>query len=330
MIEIDGSFGEGGGQIIRTSVALSAVTGEPVRITNIRANRPNPGLAAQHMNAVRAVGRLVDADTKNLRIASKTLEFIPKRVEGGKLNINIGTAGSITLLLQSLMPAALFADLPVEIDITGGTDVAWSPPIDFLRYVLRPILGQMGYEANVELIRRGYYPKGGGKVKATLNPAKLEGIELEKAANGGVKGISHCSKLPPHVVRRQKDAATRILEENGYDAEIRIERANYISTGNGITLYSGLKSGTSLGKKGKPAEEVGEEAASSLISELRSDSAVDKYVADQLIPYMGIAGDSKIVTSQLSEHTKTNIWLTERFLDVEFEVDVGDVVSISV
>ena len=161
MLEIDGSYGEGGGQILRTSIALSAVTGRPVYIKNIRAKRPNPGLAAQHLESVRCIALLTDADISGLKLGSTELTFYPKEVKSGEYHIDIGTAGSITLFLQCLMPMAMRIKDAISINIRGGTDVAWSPPIDYLRYVMLPTIAKMGYDAHIDLIGRGYYPRGG-------------------------------------------------------------------------------------------------------------------------------------------------------------------------
>ncbi|MBC2762112.1 MAG: RNA 3'-terminal phosphate cyclase, partial [ANME-2 cluster archaeon] len=173
MINIDGSYGEGGGQIIRTAVALSAVTGTDVTISNIRSNRPKSGLKAQHMSAIRTAADMTGARISGLKSGSTELTFSPGvstsgGIPGGYYKIDIGTAGSITLLLQCLMPIALAAQEPVSLDITGGTDVAWSPPIDYMAHVLLPVLETMGLKCNIKLQRRGYYPRGGGRVAAII------------------------------------------------------------------------------------------------------------------------------------------------------------------
>jgi RNA 3'-terminal phosphate cyclase (ATP) len=163
VIEIDGSFGEGGGQVLRTAVALSALLGREVHIKNIRAKRPNPGLRAQHMTAVKAVAALCDAETIGLEIESTELSFMPRKIVSGSFKFDVGTAGSISLVLQALMPAGAFSSGGTEFEITGGTDVRWSPTIDYVRFVILPMLSRLGYAAELKLIRRGHYPKGGGK-----------------------------------------------------------------------------------------------------------------------------------------------------------------------
>lgn len=328
-VRIDGSYGEGGGQIVRTAVALSAVTGKPVRIEKIRANRPIPGLAAQHLNAVDTVRRICNAEVRGLKLRSTTLEFLPSRVEGGRLEINIGTAGSITLLLQCLIPVALFADEATSLRVVGGTDVAWSPPFDFYKNVFLKALRKMNCEVSLRLLRRGYYPKGGGVVEAHIEP--LSGglkrfilTEFEMRSNE-VKGVSHCGSLPGHVAERQARAAARALESRGYDASIVIETVETSCPGSGITLWQDFKAGGALGERGKRAEAVGEEAAAAILSELESNATVDVHLADQLVPYMALAAAdgevSEIKVREVTKHLDTNIYITQKFLDVKFTVE---------
>lgn len=334
MIRIDGSYGEGGGQIIRTAVALSAVTGTEVTISNIRSNRPKPGLKAQHMSAIRTAADMTGARISGLKFGSTELTFSPGDISGGHYNIDIGTAGSITLLLQCLIPVASAAQEPVSLDITGGTDVAWSPPIDYMAHVLLPVLASMGLKCNIRLQRRGYYPRGGGRVTAVIHPSALRALELDKETDTKkedemekekepctVSGISHSSNLPPHVMQRQADAATAALEKAGYSSSIDTWAANSPSTGSGITLWCGHAGGSALGKRGLPAEKVGKAAAGEIITELGSWAAVDVHLADQLIPYMGLAGVGSFTVREVSGHTRTNIWVVEQFLGVEFRIE---------
>lgn len=340
MIRIDGSYGEGGGQIIRTAVALSAVTGTEVTISNIRSNRPKPGLKAQHMSAIRTAADMTGARISGLKSGSTELTFSPGDISGGHYNIDIGTAGSITLLLQCLMPVASAAQEPVSLDITGGTDVAWSPPIDYMAHVLLPVLASMGLKCNIRLQRRGYYPRGGGRVTAIIHPSALRAVELDKEKETDTKkedemekergkekepctvsGISHSSNLPPHVMQRQADAATVALEKAGYSSSIDSWAASSPSTGSGITLWCGYTGGSALGKRGLPAEKVGRMAAREIIAELGSWAAVDVHLADQLIPYMGLSRGGSFTVREVSGHTRTNIWVVEQFLGVEFRIE---------
>jgi RNA 3'-terminal phosphate cyclase (ATP) len=326
MLEIDGSVGEGGGQIIRTAIALAAITGKEVEITNIRANRPKPGLSAQHVHAVKAIEQLSGGHTEGLKLRSTRLQFSPATLKGFEGEIDIGTAGSITLLLQCLIPVALFANRDTTVRIAGGTDVSWSPPIDFHTNVFLAALQKMGCEVHLDLKRRGYYPKGGGFVDVSVSPTQhLTGFVL---TNGGeeriVRGVSHSCGLPAHVAERQAKSAKRILKEAGYDAELKteIEERGKWTTGCGITLWRGYKSGSALGERGKRAELVGKEAARKIIKELESAATVDVHLADQLVPYIALSKDeSEMKVREMTKHLETNMYITQKFLDVEFEVE---------
>ena len=316
-------------------MSLSAVTGEDVRVTNIRKNRPKPGLKAQHIKAIETAALLCDADVTGLSIGSTDITFSPLELRGGnvKLEIDIGTAGSISLLLQCIMPAAACAPGDVELTITGGTDVAWSPPIDYLEHVTFRALSKMGYECEIELLARGYYPKGGGRVRAHLKPARFKGFDLS-AEEGKIYGISHCANLPEHVAKRQADSAASLIRDAGYECEIETVCVTCRSTGSGISLWHGMVGGSALGKRGLPAEKVGENAAKEILTELCSGASVDVHLADQLIPYMGLGLGMGLCRSgsecgsftvrELTQHTLTNIWVTEQFLDVKFKMEKID------
>ncbi len=320
-MEIDGSYGEGGGQILRTAVALSAVTGEPLEIRNIRKARPKPGMAAQHVKAVESVAAICDAKLDGCRPGSTELSFKPGKIKGGYYEVDIGTAGSISLFLQCIMPACMHAPEAVRVNITGGTDVAWSPTIDYLRYVTLEALAMMGYDCKLTLVRRGYYPVGGGCVEAVIHPRSLKKTSFDSSACNTVEGVSHSSNLPAHVAERQAASAQKLLQQKGYDARISLETNNYPSTGSGITLWCGTMGGSALGKRGLRAEKVGESAAAMIIPELSSGAGVDIYLADQLIPYLALAGGGSFTTRMISLHAKTNIWVTEQFIRVKFKIE---------
>jgi len=325
VLEIDGSFGEGGGQVLRTTVGLSALLGKEVHIKNIRAKRPNPGLRAQHMTAVRAVASISDAETRSLEIGSTELFFTPRRKLSGSFKFDVGTAGSISLVLQGLMPAAAFSSGSIEFEITGGTDVRWSPTIDYVRFVILPMLSRLGYYAELKVIRRGHYPKGGGRVWMKVQPCKgLTPLLLsERSDIKEVCGISHCVKLPSHVAERQAAAAQDLLKRmDQLNISVRLETYPpnadpHIAPGSGILLYTGEECGTILGadnvgERGKPAEEVGRQAANHLVEEIKSAAPVDRHMSDILIPYLVVAeGKSRFRTSQITMHTITNAKIAE-------------------
>lgn len=325
MISIDGSLGEGGGQILRTAIAMSALRNMPVKIKNIRANRPNPGLSAQHAACLKAVGMLCNAEIDGLKIGSKEISFTPGEIKAKKLVLDVGTAGSVTLVLQALLPPALHSEEDIEISIRGGTDVEWSPPIDYLRFVLAPILRSFGYSFEIKLVRRGYYPIGGGLVEILVKPLRPRKIMLlERGAVKKIVGISHASKL-----LEKRDVAGRCgksarvfllnkLSSDKIDSDINIdfEYCDTPSTGSGLTLWAECENtivgASALGSKLKKAEDVGDIAAGNLVSELRSRAPVDSHMADQLIPYLGLLG-GVIKVPNLSSHAETNIIVVNQF-----------------
>jgi RNA 3'-phosphate cyclase len=326
---IDGSYGEGGGQLLRTAVALSAITGEAVHITDIRAKRSNPGLAAQHLTAVRAVAELCDGEVEGLRIGSQDVVFRPGRIKGGAFRFDVGTAGSIPLVLQALLPAAIASGQPFRIHLIGGTDVRAAPPLDYLRLVLLPLLAKMGIDVRVEALRRGYYPRGGGVVETTVNPT-MRPHPLELEALGPVSeigGLAHVSNLPAHIAERMTRAA---MEALSHCASIAIEQAVYgreaaIGAGGAIVLFARAEQ-TILGasataERGIPAEQLGEQAGHALLEEIRSGATLDIHATDQVLIYLALCREpSAFLARALSSHARTTIWLLEQFLRVRFQI----------
>ncbi len=325
MIEVDGSHGEGGGQVLRTAVSLSAVLREPVRVRNIRSKRPNPGLAAQHVTAIMAVAELCDAEVNGLDVGSKEVTFLPGDLTGGVFEFDVGTAGSIPLVLQACILPASMSKSSVTMTVKGGTDTRWSPPIDFLRLVHLPMLERMGVSFDIDLVSRGFYPEGGGEVAAHVGrcPA-LKGIEvLEKGALVGVTGTAYAQNLPDHVVSRLKHAALKGLVGHA-EAKVESDLRSGRSTGAGIVLAAAHENTvlgeSALGQRGVRAETLGEACASGLVETMRSGATVDEHMLDQLIPYMALAsGGSAVVAEEMTGHAETNIWVAERFLGSRFK-----------
>ena len=313
MIRIDGSYGEGGGQILRTAVALSCITGKEVEIFNIRANRPKPGLAPQHLKGLEVAKMISNASVEGLKLGSTRIVFRPRGIRGGEYKIDIGTAGSITLILQTILPPLLFADKPSKLEIIGGTDVAWSPTIDYFENVTLRALREMNCSVKLRLVARGYYPKGGGRVFVEFEPSKIRGKEFFESS-GKIEGVSHCQNLPEHVAIRQKESASRFLLEKGLNSEIRVEIHTGISTGSGITLWSGYKGGSSLGERGRRAEEVGVEAAKNFYGEFSKRGAFDSYLADQVMVFAAVAsGKTKYTTTRFTDHLRSNEYVIKSF-----------------
>ncbi len=335
-VVIDGSMGEGGGQILRTSVALAAVLGVRLRVVNIRAKRKNPGLQRQHMTAIRAVAALSNAKVEGLRLGSTSIVFEPRGLRGGRFRFDIGTAGSVTLVLQALLPVAAFAPEPVEIEIRGGTDVPWSPPIDYVRFVLRPLLEKFGYSFDIVLKRRGHYPRGGGIVVFRVEepPRSLRAVELvERGDVLAFGGLSHCVRLPSHVAERQARAAEALIRSKYPGVPVRIEREYYppgrdphLGPGSGIVVYAetekSVLGGDALGAKGKPAERVGEEAARKLLEDLETGMALDRHASDMLIPFAALAeGTSRLGGARLTLHAYTNLLVVEKLTGIRYSLD---------
>lgn len=323
---VDGSIGEGGGQILRTAIALSAIQQKAVRIVNIRKSRPKPGLGIQHVKSIEIAGEMTDASIDGLRHGSTEVTFDPGPIKAGNFIVHMGTAGSITLTLQSVLPIAAYAPGPITLDITGGTDVKWAPPYDYFHGVTMYALGQFGYHIEASLLARGYFPAGNGRVIVRTLPAKLEGADLIEPRGDVIVGVSASSRLPAHVCERQANAASEYLRSRGYEVgDIRLDIRNDTSTGSGISLCKGFTGGNALGERGKPAEKVGREAASMLAGELQAGAAVDAHLADQLIIYMALAGGpSSIMTSVLSDHTATGLRIVEQMTGRKFEIKKGD------
>ncbi len=328
MMEIDASFGYG--QVLRTAIAISALTLEPVRITNIRKGRPKPGLAAQHLTGVKVAGEFCNAEVNGLEIGSMDLEFVPKVHNFSDKKIDVGTAGQLSLILQSLTPLLLFANRDVTLEMTGGTSGLGAPNIDFLKHVTFPILSKFGAKIpDIEIIRHGFYPRGQGNVKAKFYPAaKLNPVELtERGSVKYVKGISVAGSLPKTVAERQAGSARKILNENGiHDVSIDSVVDRTASPGTCITLWAEcgniILGADNIGEKGKPAERVGEECARDLVNSIKSNAAVDKWMSDQIIVFMALAeGKSTVRLEEITDHVKSNIMITEKMLSVKFEID---------
>jgi RNA 3'-terminal phosphate cyclase (ATP) len=326
-IKLDGGMLEGGGQILRTASALSCILQKPFEITNIRANRPKPGLQAQHLAGISALAVISGAKTTGLALHSTSLSFSPGKIMGGAYTFEVGTAGACTLVAQSLLPALLFANTPSKITITGGTHVPFSPTFDYFNNILLPAIAKMGAKASAKLEKHGWYPAGGGQIELNVAPARNLAPIITPSVHGkpvSISGISICSKLPLSVAERQASSARKLFK----DAKISTNSTNALSPGSAITLWAnfaqdGVVLGSSaLGKPGKPAEAVGEEVALALQRELASGAAADAHLADQLMVFAALAdGTSTIHTSQITQHARTNAWLLEQFTGKKVMID---------
>jgi RNA 3'-phosphate cyclase len=332
LFEIDGSQKSGSGTILRLAIALAAATSEPLHVVNIRRNRPEQGLKPQHLEAVLTAAKLCNAEVKGVTLGSRELWFNPRKVEGGNIEAQIGTAGSIPILLIATLPICLFAKNTVHLHVAkGGTDVSHSPTINYLRNVFLPMLKQMGLEIALTIHKYGYYPKGMGEVTMTVTPPQaLKPIRLNNFGKiKSVKGISVCTFLADRkVAERQAKIAHAFLREKGYATDIQIinDQSNPFQKGSSITLWAETDTGAivgsdEIGELKKTSEAVGRKAAEKLHAELSVKPTVDVFMADMLVPYMGLAeGSSSFLTRMVSEHLETNIWLAEKMLKVRFNI----------
>lgn len=332
-VVIDGSEGEGGGQMLRTGLAFSAVTGMPLTINNIRANRPKPGLANQHLAGLKAIAKVSGAGVDGAEIGCTTVRFSPEKIRHGDYEFAVGTAGSVTLVLQTLLPALASVEGESKIIVSGGTDVKWSPPLDYYRLVLFPMLENLGLDCSLVVKKRGYFPRGGGRVifhiKSSGGVADFDAGSSEEISQ--IRGMINITGLPKHIAERIENAIKNCLPERySGNANLEIEhRENGPSQGVGVVLAAarGAGSGTvigasSLGERGKPAEKVGKEAVNYLMNEIESGAGVDAHAADQLLPFMALAPlGGRLTARTLSDHAMTNISVIEKFLGKIFEVD---------
>lgn len=329
MIAIDGSLGEGGGQVLRTALALSVLTGQPIHMTHIRASRRKPGLAPQHLAGVRAAGLISGAEISGAVLRSTEIAFRPQSAaRPGDYVFDVselsgqGSAGAVTLLLQTiLLPLALARD-DTHLILRGGTHVAWSPPAEYVAGVLFPTLAQIGIQAALSLNRWGWYPRGGGELEVMIQGgASLRGLDLtSRGSLLNVSGIAAASNLPAHVPQRISARANNVLREAGLPGNIKPLRTSGPSTGTGIEIIISSENSNAgfgaLGEKGKPSERVAEEAALPLIAYFRSQVALDPYLPDQVLPALMLAeGPSVLTTIEITRHTLTMIEVVQHFVE---------------
>jgi RNA 3'-terminal phosphate cyclase (ATP) len=324
MLNISGGYGEGGGQMLRTSLSLSAWLGVPFRISEIRIKRPKPGLKPQHLAALLAAAEITHAEVKGAAIGSTEIAFMPGSPRPGKYIFDVsrggGSAGSATLILQTLLPALAKCGGRSHLRIAGGTHVKWSPPFHFIDSSFLHSLSKMGLRTTLELKRCGFYPKGGGEIEAEIFPSKLTPVELiERGKLLGLKIISSVANLPDHIAHRQADAALSVIRAHGLDAEIELLKAYSIGQGTFIYIdaeFENIKAGFSaLGERGKRAETVGTEAGKSFLDYIDSKGCVEKHLSDQLLLYMALTGGRCAMNVQeITSHLITNAWVIRQFL----------------
>ncbi len=362
MIDIDGSYGEGGGALVRTGLALSVLTGEGVRFSNVRAGRPKPGLKAQHLTIVKALVEMCDAKTSDVELGTEQFWFVPRKLKKGTYHFDIGTAGSISLFLQGVLLPCLFATGKITLNIRGGTCGKWQASVDYIQNLLFPQLRRFVDKIDLKVLKRGYYPKGGGEICVEISPrfslvkcgsleVLLEELQvkvakiklLEQGTLEQVRGIVNLSTLLEEndVGERVQRAASVGVSSLKVPVTIQVGYARSLSVGGEVLLWGVFSSdgrvdfdnpvmlgSSALLEKGKKAEEVGREAGEKLREEVFSEGAVDHFLADQLIPFMGLLVGSSIKASSVSDHTTSNIYVVEKFLNVGFSVK-GQTIAVS-
>jgi len=323
MIEIDGSAGEGGGQVVRTSLTLAMSTASPVMIRNIRARRSNPGLRAQHRAAVHAAAAICGARIEGAAIASTVLTFIPGELSPGNYEIDVGTAGSTMLVLQTILPALSLCRAPSQILLRGGTHNPRAPTFEFIQHAYLPLLARLGYKAGVSLERHGFYPRGGGVVRASIEPLR-RGDFLELLERGPVQSRTArvlISRLASHIAQREIDVLRSRL--GLHESACGIDTVTAPSAGNTLhvridctnvsTVFCGF------GVRGLPAETVAGRVANEVERYLAAEVALDSHLADQILVPLALAAGGRFSTSTPSGHTQTNAAVIRHFLPVDYE-----------
>jgi RNA 3'-phosphate cyclase len=331
MIEIDGSTKEGGGQILRTATALSVITKKPCLVFNIRKNRPNPGLRNQHLLSIKALADWCKGEIEGVNIGSEEIIFQPNNKTENEIRIDMPTAGSITLMLQTLMPPLLLSGKEngiITINFNGGaTDTFFSPTVSYFENVTLPLLTKMGIKIEIAIKKRGYYPQGGARVKTTIKTSVLKSINLTE--RGQLKEIliisgAASSLKNKRVAERQISGAIGVLRKLKLPIKQKVEYYETDCPGSNICLLAKFDNtvigSDGLGRINKKAEDVGKEVAIQLFKEEKVQACLDSHMSDQILLYMALApGKSKVTVSEITEHAKTNMWVIEKFLNGKFE-----------
>ncbi len=324
---IDGSTGEGGGQILRTSLTLACVTGKSLRMENIRATRRKPGLARQHLSCVQAACQISNGQCRGGALGSGVLDFQPGAVRGGDYSFDIGSAGSASLVIQTILPALFLADGPSTVTVTGGTHNPMAPPFDFLCETFLPAIGDAGFEGDCKLIKHGFYPAGGGKINFDVKP-RQKGTErmidhCELSGEPQIYARIYTARLPGHIAQRQQ----KLLLQSGLNIQ-NIEHIEVTdSNGPGNCVMIRLCNGgrttvfTAFGMRGKPSQQVVGEVVKMARDFLASGAAVDSFLADQLLIYIAMSKTGCYTTNEPSSHLQTNMEVIKKFLPVDFVVE---------
>jgi len=324
---VDGSFGEGGGQILRTAVYFSMALGVPIHVTKIRAGRRVPGLRPQHSATIKILGQICSAEVAGAEVGSTELSFSPGDVKTARGSFDLGTAASIPLVLQAVIPAVSLMGSQYEVELVGGTDVPWSPTSDYLERVVAPAMRAVGIAFSFRVERRGYYPNGGGRAIARIEPCeRVERVQMpsKRAGGGRVCLASRCGRLPVSVAERQAKAAVSALRPLGVEvvkSEVSLEDS--VSPGSSVLVSEDgdgcWLGGDSIGARGKPAEAVGKEAAENFLAAFATGARADAHLADMLGPVMCLSeSPSSILVPFVTEHLRTSLSVAKQFTSADF------------
>lgn len=328
VLAIDGSYGEGGGQVLRTALSLSAILGMPFRMVNIRKGRKKPGLMPQHLMCIRAMAEITGAHAEGAFAGSTDLFFFPSSIRAGTYTFDIGTAGSTALLAQALLPPLFAASGVSSLTLSGGTHVPFSPIYDYLEKIFSPALAQIGFHLETEILRYGFYPRGGGVIRLSIIPAREpRAVRWDrKDAISRLHCMSAVANLPDHIAHRQSEAARTVLASAGLRIESCMKSVQSYGKGSYLFLSycgKGMFGGFSaLGEPAKKAETVGREAAEAFLAFHKSGTCVDRHLADQIPLYLVRAqGLSSFSTESVTGHLLTNLWVMNQFLDTQAHVE---------
>ena len=326
---IDGSSGEGGGQILRTSLALSCITGRNLHIENIRAARPNPGLAKQHLSCVHAASQICNGKCQGAVQHSKVLDFQPGPVHSGNFQFDIGSAGSASLVIQTILPALFLADNPSIVSVTGGTHNPLAPPFDFLRETFLPAIATAGFRADCKLLKYGFFPAGGGKITFDIQPSQKQPRQTktinlcQPSKQFQIHARIYTAKLPPQVAQRQQKLLLQSTLTFKNIEHIEVTESDGPGNCAMVRLCHSERTTvfTAFGMRGKPSENVIGEIVSLTRHFIDSSAAVDRFLADQLLIYMAIAKGGSYTTNEVSAHLQTNMEVIKKFLPVDFTIE---------
>ena len=335
-IFIDGSIGEGGGQILRTSLALSCITGKRLHIENIRSARRNPGLAKQHLSCVQAAYQICNGKSRGAAQGSKVLDFQASPVHSGDFRFDIGSAGSASLVIQTLLPALFLANKPSTVTVTGGTHNPLAPPFDFLSETFLPAIKTAGFQGDCKLLRHGFFPAGGGKITLHVQPRQKQSNQTINLCDSDqefrISARIYTAKLPTRIAHHQQ----KLLLQSGLNIQDieHTEVRDSQGPGNAVCVQLCCDKRatvfTAFGMRGKPSEQVISEVVNLARHFIDSGTAVDHFLADQLLLYMAIANGGCFTTDRISAHTKTNMEVIKKFLPVDFIIEQqGDCFRVS-